>query len=144
MNPLAATNEVHVPCAIFYRKSPPQMRGCLVFMKRASPRQHRTCAASVDSAILEAQLGGPDPDSAQEWAVLHDRHKRHACKYGAGQTNVRQGTPPVHCDLKQSRMSCPQSCVHAYIVRQCGRTVHCYRSVHASRMGMVSGAATIW
>ena len=43
-------------------------------------------SARVDSVILEAQLGGPDPDSAQEWAVVHDQHKRHVNMGPARQT----------------------------------------------------------
>ena len=31
------------------------------------------------------------------------------CKYGASLPNVRQGTPPVHCDLKQSPPYCCSS-----------------------------------
>ena len=50
----------------------------------------RTGAASVDSVILEAQLGGPDSDSVQEWAVVHDRHKRHVNMRPATQTQGRE------------------------------------------------------
>ena len=46
----------------------------------------RTGASRRDSEILEAQLGGPDPDSAQGWAVVHDRHKRHSNMGPASQT----------------------------------------------------------
>ena len=54
MNPLAATNEVHVPAFVVEILDKKQHSGCWVFMKRATPRRHRTGATTVDSEILEA------------------------------------------------------------------------------------------
>ena len=72
---MRATIEVHVPCAIFGRKSPPQTRGCWVFMKRASPRQHRTCAASVDSALGPGPTTPIKADSGPGRGIPRGRHK---------------------------------------------------------------------
>ena len=46
--------------------------------QQGKSKADRTTAASVDSAILEAQLGGPDPDSVHGLAVAQDWHIRHA------------------------------------------------------------------
>ena len=64
LNPLAATNEVHVPAFVVEILDKKQHSGCLVFMKRATPRRHRTGATTVDSEILEAHRDRIKADSA--------------------------------------------------------------------------------